>query len=942
VCRGGGVVSELGLTSLWGKLGDQEGAAVYHPLVFHMLDAGNVARTILCSPLGSHWRERLGRLFGCVAEDVSHFAPFLVALHDVGKAAPDFQKKRAEVWQQITRSGLAELPPLPGNFSHGAEGYAALAGRKRQPGLLARMALLCAPEREGDLFRAIALALGSHHGTFLAASDYQGYPQVPVDAGSADPASELWIALRQRLIEFLRQQFSPGDGPVECQPTNISALTVILNGLTILADWLASDDLCFPHEAALSTDEYLTLSRERANAAVADRGLLDFADLPDGTCFTELFPASAYPGFVPRPLQQEIASLDPHELPDQALVIVEAPTGEGKTEAALQLATMLSRGGASKGLYFALPTVATSNQMYERIHRFLAVHAGSAHPCLLPINGQAEMSPAVDAALARLARSPDTADDGPDVELDTWFLPRKRSLLAPYGVGTVDQAMMAALNLRHVALRLLGLSGKVVIVDEIHAYDAYMSTIIERLLEWLRALGTSVILLSASLPPDRRAQLVRAYQGLSEAQAQPGRMAAAPYPSLTIVDAAADATRVLVVPGAAQPRSVALEPRPGDGAARAANAGFLVSQVEDGGCACWVCNTVREAQAAYDEVKIVTERLPPARRPQVILYHASFLLKHRQAIEERVLGLFGPDPGNRPERAILIATQVIEQSLDLDFDIMMTELAPIDLLIQRMGRLQRHERNRPERFSGRDARLVMLTPAAAAGAVDFGGSAYVYEPFILLKTLIVLAGREGITVPRDVPGLVAAVYDDDPIPTDTDLPDGVTAQQLRATWEVLQARRRCSEDQATIRLLGAPDARGRFSRQRDLSTMDENRGWVAAQTRLARPSVRVVVLEVDDPYLSGNGCLAGAPRRLTRDEIRHLLLHSASSSNRRFVEHILDAGATPSAFARCPALRDYYLVLTEGGSYRWPSHQPRYQMTVSDEVGMRFSHEEVV
>ena len=151
MCRGGGVVSELGLTSLWGKLGDQEGAAVYHPLVFHMLDAGNVARTILCSPLGSHWRERLGRLFGCVAEDVSHFAPFLVALHDVGKAAPDFQKKRAEVWQQITRSGLAELPPLPGNFSHGAEGYAALAGRKRQPGLLARMALLCAPEREGDL-----------------------------------------------------------------------------------------------------------------------------------------------------------------------------------------------------------------------------------------------------------------------------------------------------------------------------------------------------------------------------------------------------------------------------------------------------------------------------------------------------------------------------------------------------------------------------------------------------------------------------------------------------------------------------------------------------------------------------------------------------------------------------------------------------------------------
>lgn len=932
------------MLSLWGKTnnGNEDERPSCHPLLYHLLDAGNVARVLLTSPLGSHWCARIGQALGCPRDSVVGLVPFLVALHDVGKAAPDFQRKCPELWHEQTESGLMELAPLPLSFNHGAESYAVLAGRRGTPGLLSDLGLLESGQHRRDLLRVIALALGSHHGTFLPPDECKGYPQVPVQVDERDAACQQWMTLRSELVAKLREVFVPDLLPLKCQLTDLSALCVMLNGLVILADWMASDECCFPPAASSSIDHYPPLSRKRAAKVVADRGLLGFADLPDSQTFGDLFPSSSYPGFTPRPIQRKIAALDPRGLPHQALVIIEAPTGEGKTEAALQLAAIFSHQGVSQGFYFALPTIATSNQMYERIHKFLETHAGSATPCLLPVNGQAEMSPDVDKALKKLAGAGVAEDDGPGVELDTWFLPRKRSLLAPYGVGTVDQAMMSALNLRHVALRLLGLSGKIVIVDEIHAYDTYMSTIIDRLLEWLRAMGTTVILLSASLPPKRRDSLIRAYLGVGSEGTTREPVLEAPYPSITVVDAGAEdqTTRVQAVEGTDRSRSVVLERRTDGDELRQENAEFVVAEVADGGCACWVCNTVGEAQAAHEAVIRVVGELPEDQRPDVHLFHARFLLKDRQRIEEQALRMFGPGREHRPERAILIATQVVEQSLDLDFDIMMTQLAPADLLIQRMGRLQRHDRERPGHFDDDSPRLVILMPPVEGGVV-LGKSRYVYESFILLKTLIALAGRADLVIPADVPGIVAAVYDDE-LPPATGLPDGVTATMLENAWERLLSNRHQNKEQAKLRLLGAPDKRGHFNRGADLLTMDENRDWVGAQTRLGLPNVRVVVLDAGDPRLGASGPLGGAPRPLMRHEIMDLRLHSASITNRPFVQHIWDTGVRPSAFQKCPALLDYYLVVTEGGSYSWTTDHGVNRMRVSEKVGLIFTDGEVM
>jgi len=932
---------------LWGKTagGESPDELHFHPLLFHMLDVGNVARCILESPFGQHWRDRLSRAFGCSIGDIQGTVPFLVALHDIGKAAAAFQGREPELWAELQRHGLEALPWSGGRFNHGAEGYAVLAGRGDAKGMLADLGLLESSDRQDSLLLTVALALGSHHGTFLTTHDYKGYPQVSAGGGGeADPHRQ-WAEARRALVAILQEVLVPDRGPARCEPTNLSALCVLLNGLTILCDWLGSDDQCFPPEAGSSLREYIPISKERAAKAVENRGLLRFAHLPADPSFSDLFPPSAYPDFTSRPLQGAIASLDAERLPRQALVIMEAPTGEGKTEAALHLAARLSGHGASQGLYFALPTIATSDQMYKRIRKFLQTHAEPATaPCLLPVNGQAELSEAVEEALQRLEGATTTEEAEVGVELDTWFLPRKKSLLAPYGVGTVDQAMMAALNLRHVSLRLLGLSGKIVIVDEIHAYDTYMSTIIERLLEWLRALGTTVILLSASLPPGRRADLIRAYLGLKEDDAVPKPLAGAAYPSVTLVDAESN-TGEVVTPdrgdAADRSRTVTLERRPDGEGARCENAQFLLDEVAEGGCACWVCNTVGEAQKAYQCVKELAPNVPQQEQPKVILFHAQFLLKHRQDTEGRVLHMFGPGEEARPERAILIATQVVEQSLDLDFDLMMTQLAPADLIIQRMGRLQRHDRKRPARFENQEPRLVLLMPPVTEGTVDLGTSRYVYEPFVLLKTLIAFDGRGRIGVPSDVPEIVEGVYDDQ-LPENPDLPEGVDAQVLREAWAKLNRTRDINQQQARIRLLGAPDDKGRFSHGQDLRTMDENRGWVAAQTRLGRPSVPVVVLDADDPRLGDDGCLGGQARKLDRHEIKDLLLHSASVSKREFVQHIWAEGIRPDAFRKCPAVREYYLIITEGGSYRWHWDDRAYRLTVSHELGLLVNDEEVM
>ena len=345
-----------------------------------------------------------------------------------------------------------------------------------------------------------------------------------------------------------------------------------------------------------------------------------------------------------------------------------------------------------------------------------------------------------------------------------WFTYRKRGLLAPFGVGTVDQALMAVLRARHFFVRMFGLGGKTIVIDEVHAYDAYMSTLMERLLEWLAASGSSVFLLSATLPSDRREALTTAYmRGLHATPQSPARAA---YPRITYASARGNG-ETAVTASARTRRILGIRWIP----VAVDLSAHLRVLLADGGCAAVICNTVNRAQEVYTSLKTVFGGVASDGEPELMLFHARFPFEEREGREKLALIRFGKPGANielgdgdtrkvlRPQRAIIVATQVIEQSLDLDFDAMISEFAPADLLLQRAGRLHRHQRPlRPPRLS--DPLIDVLKPEIGDDGIPNSGRAR--RRFMILMCCFVpgfaLSDREAIRIPEDVEGMIEAVY----------------------------------------------------------------------------------------------------------------------------------------------------------------------------------------
>jgi CRISPR-associated endonuclease/helicase Cas3 len=344
--------------------------------------------------------------------------------------------------------------------------------------------------------------------------------------------------------------------------------------------------------------------------------------------------------------------------------------------------------------------------------------------------------------------------EGERTSAQAWFSPRKKSLLAPFGVGTVDQALMSVLQTKHFFVRLLGLSHKVIIFDEVHAYDAYMSELFERLLIWLRQINASVIVLSATLPEKTRQRLVRAYTG--NATILPARN----YPRLTFAASDGRIDTVELTPPDEKKLEFDWIDREAENIIER-----LDSELSEGGCAVVICNTVSRAQNLYKMLRNRPEKL--CDDDDLILFHARFPMAWREELEQKVLKKFGPNDKdksrpnpNRPTKAIVIATQVVEQSLDLDFDVMISDHAPIDLLLQRAGRLQRHAVNNPRQHP---YRLLIAAPEVDRDIPEFErGDKFVYDEYVLLRSWIVLnkIAAKQIILPTDLPALIEQVYGD--------------------------------------------------------------------------------------------------------------------------------------------------------------------------------------
>jgi CRISPR-associated endonuclease/helicase Cas3 len=462
-------------------------------------------------------------------------------------------------------------------------------------------------------------------------------------------------------------------------------------------------------------------------------------------------------------------------MPAPGLLIIEAPMGDGKTEAALLAVEVLAARSGAGGCFFALPTRATSNAIFKRalawLQRLFDADIGRGPHDVALVHGKASLN--TDYTALFRAPLPDTIGidaGGAETAAHSWFAGRKRKMLTSFAVGTIDQVLFAALQSKHLVLRHLGLAGKVVVVDEAHAYDVYMSRYLDRALHWLGAHGAPVIVLSATLPGQRRADMLRAYDEGRLGRSR-GDTAHDPYQEVRsdrryplLTHSGAGCTPVgMTCAGSGRQAQVGVELHADDFEQLAQT---LFDSLVDGGCLLVVCNTVRRVQQV---ASVLRERLGN----QVTVAHSRYIAPDREEKDRWLVDTFG-SPGHvaeagrqRPERHVVVASQVAEQSLDIDFDLLVTDLAPVDLMLQRMGRLHRHARDhRPVRVA-RPRCLLIGADWQAEPPVPDRGSAAVYGPSALLRGAAVLWDRlaqgEPLTLPDDISPLVQAAYGDDPV-----------------------------------------------------------------------------------------------------------------------------------------------------------------------------------
>lgn len=854
--------AENRLLLLWGKT--TANPNVYHPALFHMLDVAHVAQQLLSSRATPRWRQVLARTLNTDANTLHEWLPYLIALHDIGKLSPPFQVQNTPQQTRLASEG----------FDFGRR------GQQQHHTVIGRLLLndLTANWPPG-LRHAFLDMVSGHHGVYKP----EGM-QDQADFNFIREPGE-WAALRQHAIQLLESYLCRQWPDPLPEPDNISAAIAALNGFCILCDWLGSDGNYFAPKPTTPLAEYVPYSRQQALARVKDAGLFQTAVSHAPTTFTRLFHDFNAP---PRPLQLAIEQIPAAHLANPTLTIIEAPTGEGKTEAALLLARRIAAHHGTDEMYIALPTTATSNAMYKRItvhlHQRLGLNAG-----VQLIHGQSflkeddiEVNPLLN-----------TENEEPAAE--NWFAPKKKALLAPFGVGTIDQAELSALNVRHNALRLIGLAGKTVILDEVHAYDTYMTTIIKRMLSWLAALGSSVILLSATLPKAKRREMVAAFAP----QVDPVSVDLDVYPSLLTITP--DAIYTPTEPIAVYQQGKTIHTMPlhftEDQAQEKAN--WLLDQVKDGGCACWITNTVDRAQAIFQALSASSD-------VDLTLLHGRFPLARRQIIEADILQKYGK-PGEeveRPQRGIVIGTQVLEQSLDLDFDLMVTDLAPIDLILQRAGRLHRHQRPLAQRHAHTQPRLYINMERA-------GADQYIYSDYILRMTERALHGRTAFSLPADYRPLIEDVY--------TEAKPDKADSELYEAWDKLDAKAFDLENEANLRLAAEPLPDQPFylnARLQGFTEDEDGVAWTVAQTRWSeRETIAVIplVAEEDTATIAGDEekTAVSLTAKATRAQQLHLLRHSLRLSRPDLVQAIkaANAGQRPRLFESALLKNTYPLWL---------------------------------
>lgn len=888
----------------------------FHPLICHLIDVSVVTKVIWDKVLPTATKEGITKQFGeteindGTLERVGLFIAFIAGLHDLGKCSPPFQfrghhhlDKRVEIEKKIAekptnesyyyqelRSHLQTIKFLNiyENTDFCIESDLPEAS-KAPHGFVTTIELPLILKSFGlgeEIAKQIAVLIGGHHGEFINSEWKKEFRIKTEDKLGKEHWKVARKELTKELQKILKIEYFPNNPTTKLD----SGTIMILAGLVSVADWIGSDTQFFNCAAEIvneteirfnfeSIDSYRELSEKQTEFALEKLGWLNWAENESPKEFETLFP------FQPRGSQIEAIKIA-KELRTAGIVVIEEEMGKGKSETAMFISDTFNSNLNLRGIYFALPTQATSNQMFSRVINFLEKRFEKGLVQTQLGHGKAQFSEEfkvlkknfreelerklnyghseTNAGLKTLKEDSkqllhDVIDEScqdcaPSVVASEWFTHRKRGLLAPFGIGTIDQALMAVLQTKHVFVRLFGLAHKTVIIDEVHAYDSYMSALLEHLLRWLAALGSPVILLSATLPIERRNKLIQAYQeGLG---IETGEIQTANYPRISY---ATDSTiKSIEIADSEDKQPLIVKKIKDDELVRK----LKEKLVNESGCVAVICNTVERSQEVFGKLendvwfadKINADIL------NLDLFHARFPFLNRQQIEEKVLKKFGkPDEnGNcphRPKCAVLIATQIIEQSLDLDFDLMISDLAPIDLLLQRAGRLHRHKRKRDKSFSeptmwviqpptDKNGDLIEDTREKNKGLPDFGKVGTVYAQHIMLRTWLELREIEQIEIPKDIEKLIEAVYGENEICSD---------EKYQSFWDEskirMQKKHKEKDDKARECLITNFDndeffLKNNFSLAEDAP--EKHKDFQALTRDEDFPSVSVVVLTKDE------------------------------------------------------------------------------------------------
>ncbi|MBM7000861.1 CRISPR-associated helicase Cas3' [bacterium] len=800
---------------IWAKTGRDEQSHLWEPLYVHLGDTMETARLIWERWLASSICEWMRQVTGLDDDTMRTLVMLLAGWHDVGKATPCFASKQQELAELVRTAGL-RVPGRCGPCPHALIGQVVVEDWLRRHGW------------DQSVIDTWVCVIGAHHGVVPDSGDDE---KLRHSAASRPDVfgDEAWGSVREELLDWIAAASGADDREDELRDAALpDTVQVILIAIVIMADWIASNSDFFPLVERVDGGDAFVRRAEAAWDALALPGPWRAVDeLPDDDeLFRERF-RDLPPQARLLPAQRRMLEAA-HAMDEPGIVIDEAPMGTGKTEGALLAAEVLASKFHEGGVCFLLPTMATSNAMFMRVAAWLhdvPDQGGRARQSMELLHSKAALNGSFahmrDWGATSMGDDPTARED---VIAHQWFGGRKRGLLASFTVGTIDQGLMAALRQRHVQLRHLGLAGKVVVIDEVHAYDAYMNVYLDQLLSYLGAYRVPVILLSATLPPRRRQELVMAYQGRRTGRRGtvpahlPGDVprsadGAPAYPLVTTAPAPfvgkrgegrrADGGEIRRYP------SELAGHRPVDVACLADDAETLCATLQaelvDGGCVCVLRDTVRRAQETYaylkDHLAVPTK-----------LVHSRFVASDRMRNDDELIELLGKDGARRPETLVVVGTQVLEQSLDIDFDLLVTDVAPVDLLLQRIGRLHRHERGdgqagRPPRL--RRARCLLTgvedweaQPPRFARGVDT-----VYKRSTLWRSLAALGLPERpmcgtasvaaepfgtIDVPGSIASLVERVYErlDDMPPT---WRDAVADADARLDEEMDKKRRDAKE-----------------------------------------------------------------------------------------------------------------------------------------------------